>query len=213
MNLINSFFEYAVIPLIIINTIVYLFSVKNHHKNPAYTLFCIYLLCSLVINISVFTLAVFKERNLFLSHYYFILQFIILSLFYRTLFKKRQKLLVDLLLMLVILILTVQYIITPELYFKFNTTEVFITCTPIIVFSVIHLYNSLSKSSKYMYINIGVLVYLTISTLIFILGDYLSEISYEAGKNIWFINKVMYVFYLILIFTEWWKNFRTIKNK
>lgn len=213
MNIINSFFEYAVIPINIINTIVYLFSLKNIKKNNTYTLFCIYLLCALIINISVITLASFKEHNLFLSHYYFILQFILLSLFYRTLFEKHQKLLVDILLIMNTIILTIQYVLTPELYFKFNTTEVFITCAPIVIYSVIHLYNSLSKSSKFMYINIGILVYLTISTLIFILGDYLSEVSYEAGKNIWFFNKVMYVFYLILIFTEWWKNFRVIKNK
>ena len=64
-----------------------------------------------------------------------------------------------------------------------------------------------------MYINAGILIYLTTSTLIFILGDYLSGISNAAVKNIWFINAVLYVTYLVLIFIEWWKNFRVIKNK
>ena len=213
MNIINSFFEYSVIALIAINTFVYILRLKENKNKKTYKLFCLYLFCALIINICVFTLAAFKERNLFLSHYYFILQFVILSLFYRSLFTKPQKRLVDILLVLIITILGFQFAILPELYFKFNTTEVFMTSSPIIVYSVIHLYNSLSKPSKYMYINIGVLVYLTISTLIFILGDYLSEVSYEAGKNIWFINKVMYASYLILIFIEWWKNFKTIKNK
>lgn len=213
MNIINSFFEYSVIALIVINTFVYILRLKENKNKKTYKLFCLYLFCALIINICVFTLAAFKEHNLFLSHYYFILQFVILSLFYRSLFTKPQKRLVDVLLVLIITILGFQFAILPELYFKFNTTEVFMTSSPIIVYSVIHLYNSLSKSSKYMYINIGVLIYLTISTLIFILGDYLSEVSYEAGKNIWFINKVMYASYLILIFIEWWKNFKTIKNK
>lgn len=213
MNIINSFFEYSVIALIVINTFVYILRLKENKNKKTYKLFCLYLFCALIINICVFTLAAFKEHNLFLSHYYFILQFVILSLFYRSLFTKPQKRLVDVLLVLIITILGFQFAILPELYFKFNTTEVFMTSSPIIVYSVIHLYNSLSKSSKYMYINMGVLIYLTISTLIFILGDYLSEVSYEAGKNIWFINKVMYASYLILIFIEWWKNFKTIKNK
>jgi ABC-type transport system involved in cytochrome c biogenesis permease subunit len=84
-----------------------------------------------------------------------------------------------------------------------------------VVYSMIHLYNSLNESPKYMYINAGVLIYITTSTLIFILGDYLSgnSISSSSVDTIWFINKVLYVIYLALIFIEWWRNFRVIKNK
>ena len=212
MNIISSFFEYFGLALIIINTFLYLLSYKKHSKELTYKLFSLYLICSVIINIGVITLAAFREHNLFLSHYYFILQFIILSFFYRLLFETAQKRLVVFLLVLVLGILIILFTISPEIYFKFNTTEVFITCSPIIVYSVIHLYNSLSKPSKYMYINTGVLIYLTTSTLIFILGDYLSGSNTGAVNNIWFINKVLYVIYLLLIFTEWWKNFRTINK-
>jgi len=160
-----------------------------------------------------FILASYKEHNLFLSHYYFILQFIFLSLFNRTLFKNSQKKLVIVLLITVITVLAIQYLIWPEIYFKFNTTEVFITSVPIVVYSMIHLYNSLHNPPKYMYINAGVLIYITKSTLIFILGDYLSSSASGAVNNIWFINKILYVIYLLLILTEWWKNFRVIKIK
>ena len=65
-----------------------------------------------------------------------------------------------------------------------------------------------------MYINAGILIYITTSTLIFILGDYLSLFTKnQAIKNIWLINKVLYVIYMILILIEWKKNFRPVKSK
>jgi len=213
MNIIDSFFEYFGLALIIINTFLYIRSYKTYKNELTYRLFSLYLLCSVVINIGVFVLAAYKEHNLFLSHYYFILQFVILSLFYRELFNTVQKRMVNILFIPVLVTLCIQFAISPELYFKFNTNEVFITCFPIVIYSVIHLYNSLSKLSKYMYINAGILIYLTTSTLIFILGDYLSGSNSGAVNNIWFINKVLYTIYLLLIFIEWWKNYRLIKNK
>ena len=213
MKIINLLFEYLDILFIIINTLVYISSYKKFSHKITYKLFTLYLICSVIINIAVVTLASYKEHNLFLSHYYFILQFVILSFFYKALFNSVQKKLVNILLVIVLIIIVILFIINPEIYFKFNTTEVFITCFPIVVYSMIHLYNSLSKPPKYMYINAGILIYLTTSTLIFILGDYLSSSGSGAVGNIWLINKILYVIYLLLIFTEWWKNFRVIKNK
>ena len=213
MNILADIFRDLTMLLIIINVFVYALTYKKNRNTLTYNIFSLYLLYSIMINMAVITLAFFKENNLFLSHYYFILQFIILSLFYKTLLKKNQQRFVTFFFIPVITILTIQYATSPELYFKFNTTEVFITCFPIIVYSMIHLYNSLNKPPKYMYINIGVLIYLTTSTLIFILGDYLTSSGNRFANNIWLINKVLYVVYLLLIFTEWWKNFRVIKNK
>jgi hypothetical protein len=213
MEILDTFLENLVIVMIIVNTFLFIYSYKKHSKSLPYRLICLYLTCSLIINLSVFILAMQRVNNLYFSHYYFILQFVILSLFYRALLKKNQKKIVSILLILVTSILFIQYIIWPKLYFKFNTTEVFITSFPIVMYSVIHLYNSLSKSLKYMYINAGILIYITTSTLIFILGDYLSVIDSKASSDIWFINEILYIIYLALIFTEWWKNFRTVKNK
>ena len=189
MEIIDSFFEYSIIALIVINTSLFVSSYNRNRKSPSYKLLFLHLFCALIINLSVFILAKFNINNLYFSHYYFISQFVILSLFYRSQFKKAQKLIVLILLVVVLIILAIQYSIWPELYFKFNTIEVFITSFPIIVYSVIYLFNSLSKSSKYMYINTGVLIYITTSTLIFILGDYLSSIINSKGVgNIWLIK-------------------------
>ena len=214
MKIIDAFSVYSLILIAVVNTFVFLYSYKKYGKSASYKLICLYLICKLIIDLSVLILASQRSNNLYLSHYYFISQFVILSLFYRTLFETVQKKIVTTLLILVLGTLCIQYMIWPELYFKFNTTEVFITCFPLVMYSVVHLYNSLSKSAKYMYINAGVLIYITTSTLIFILGDYLSSFIISSVDNyIWLINQILYLIYLVLIFTEWWKNFRTVKNK
>ncbi len=213
METLDEFLKYLGLLLNVVTATLFIYSYKKNHRNLSFRLFSIYLIMSLIVNLSVFILAQFKIHNLYFSHYYFILQFILLSLFYRTLFSKNQRRIVLIVLGVVLCLLVIQYALWPELYFKFNTTEIFLTCFPIVVYSMIHLYNSLNNSPKYMYINAGILIYLTTSTLIFILGDYLSGISNAAVKNIWFINAVLYVTYLVLIFIEWWKNFRVIKNK
>ncbi|WP_296316254.1 hypothetical protein [Winogradskyella sp. UBA3174] len=211
--MLHDFFDYLCVVLIIVNAALFIYSYKENRRNLSYRLFCMYLIISVVINLFVIILGSYKINNLYFSHYYFILQFILLSLFYRTLFIKNQKQIVSAVLVTVVGILSIQYAYSPELYFKFNTTEVFLTCFPIVVYAMIHLYNSLNKSPKYLYINAGILIYLATSTLIFILGDYLSGSNTGAVNNIWLINKVLYATYLALILTEWWKNFRLIKNK
>ncbi len=214
MNMIDEFFGYLGILLIILNSFLFLYSYKKYGRNLSYKFFSFYLICALIVNLVVFILAKYSINNLFLSHYYFISQFILISLFYKSLFNKNQGDIVSVVFLIVISILGFQYIIWPELYFKFNTTEVFLTSFPLVVYSIVHLYNSLNKPGKFIYINAGILIYLSTSTLIFILGDYLSSISNsKAVNNIWFINKVLYVIYLLLILTEWWKNYRLVKNK
>ena len=62
-----------------------------------------------------------------------------------------------------------------------------------------------------MYINAGVLIYLASSTLIFILGNLINVVDRPLQTNIWFINKILYVGYLILILIEW-RNLLKTKN-
>lgn len=64
-----------------------------------------------------------------------------------------------------------------------------------------------------MYINAGILIYLTTSTLIYILGNYLASYKSDLITHIWFLNKVLYVIYMSLILIEWKTNILPLKNK
>ncbi len=211
--MLDDFLGYLGIVLLVINTCLYIKSYSNIKDTVALKYFNWYLLLICIIQIIVLILAYNKIDNLYLSHFYFILQFIFLSLFYKELFEKNQIKWIYIAFIIVFISLIIQYSLKPQLFYKFNIFEVFITSFPLIVYSIVHLYNSLSKKGQFIYINAGVLMYITISTLIFILGDYLSNYSNESISNIWFLNKVFYVGYLVLILIEWKKNILPLKSK
>jgi len=179
----------------------------------SFKFFTTYLVAILLIMIYSASLAREKLPNLHLSHFYFGFQFILLSLFYKELFVSRlQKKLINIALIIVPVVLMIQYGIKPNLFYSFNTLEVFICSFPLVIYSIIHLFNSLTRNRGFLFVNIGILIYISSSTLIFILSDFTTSIDSSIAKNIWFVNKILYVVYLLLILTEWYKNYRRVKK-
>ncbi len=213
MEQFDNFMHFTGLFLIVLNAVLYIWSYIFNKKNIALFYLAIYLcICAIVMVVTAY-LAHYSKANLHYSHIYFILQFVFLTLFYKTLFSKIQRKIVVFILYFVLLVLLIQYINNPSLIKQFNLFEIFITSFPIIIYSIIHLYNSLSKEGEYMIINSGILVYITTSTLIFFLGNYLSGNHGNTITKIWLINKVLYVLYLVLILIEWKKTFLPVTNK
>lgn len=195
---------------LLINTMLY---VKAYKKSVSLNIFTLYLCVTLVIQLSFNYLFFQKINNLYLSHYYFIFQFILLSLFYRKLFKTAQlKRIVEIIFATVIIILTTQYINKPQIYFEFNLLEIVLTSLSIVTFSVIYFYQSLTEKMEFMYLNYGVFIYLLSSTLIFCSGNFVSSIEVLIGRILWFINSVLFIVYQILIFIQWYKTLRSKRN-
>ncbi|AXG71541.1 hypothetical protein KORDIASMS9_03798 [Kordia sp. SMS9] len=162
-----------------------------------------------IIQVATFWLWYNSVNNLHLTHYYLSIQFILLSLFYYSLFiNKRQKLLVAIILILVVGILIVQSYFMPELLYRFNLTEILLTSLTIVFYSIIHFYNSLSETKKFTYINSGIFIYVLSSTLIFCSGNIMTELDPSINHLVWFMNVVLYLVYQILISVEWFRNFR-----
>ncbi|EDP95986.1 hypothetical protein U8527_13845 [Kordia algicida OT-1] len=190
-----------------INTILFLIVFFRNEK--AYKIFTGYLFLMSIVQF--FTYYLWKEGvyNLHLAHYYLTTQFIILSLFYYTLFKnKTQKWLVISVLIIIVIILIIQSYILPELLYRFNLLEIVLTSLPIVFFSVIQFYNSLSEKRKFMYVNSGIFIYILTSTLIFCSGNIVNDITTEFRTLLWFMNVILYLVYQLLISAEWFLNFR-----
>lgn len=205
MDVINDFFEYSSISLIFINACLYIWSYSKSKNTIALKYFTVYLIINFSVTFVSSIMAAKQINNLYLSHYYFIGQFIFLSLFYKNLFLPRQKKLVTFFLFSILFVVILNYIRNPDLYYKFNLLEIFLTSFPLVVYSIVHLFNSLTRKGEFMFINAGILVYITISTLIFILGDLLTTFENNSIASIWLINKVLYFVYLVLILVEWKK--------
>lgn len=171
---------------------------------------CIYFIVDTVSRVFVFN----NWKNHIVSHFYFIPQFILLSLFYKSLFNSIQKKIVTFFILLVLSILTIQYIINPKLFTQLNNFEITLTCCVLVVFPIIHLFNSLTKKGRFMYINAGVLFYISFSTLFFIL---LKLIAFNEDLETLYrplatINEIFIVLYMIAFLIEYRKNI-WIQNK
>lgn len=177
----------------------------------AFKVICYYHLSILIIQLWASYLGHYKKPNLFLSHYYFVGQFLFLSFFYKNIFKNDiKKNLVKLFLVLIPIFIIINYIIKPEEYFRFNLIEVIITSLPIIFYAFLYFLDTLDFTKKYIYFNSGVFIYLISSIFLFAVGNFITEaqVAKKFKSYVWIINNILYVIYQILIFIEWYKNFR-----
>lgn len=166
-----------------------------------FKLFGLYSVAMLTVQIAALVMVKMHISNLFLSHFYFGLQFLILSFFYYYLLKEKlQKNIIILLLILCSSLLIVQYVLDWSLFFKFSLFEIFITSLPLIIYATFHLYNLLNEKKEFYYINIGLLIYIFGSTVVFLTANLLisldSKVAFEAIYN---LNVYLYVIYQLFI--------------
>ena len=155
----------------------------------------------LVIQLMALFMSTMNMHNLFLSHFYFIIQFVMLSFFFMNiLIEKFQKKIIAINLFLCSIFLLIQYAIDWRSFFRFNTFEIFITSLPLIVYATFHLYNLLNEKKEYYYTTIGILLYLFGSTVVFLTSNLLMTFHSEwSFKAIFDLNIYLYVVYQLLI--------------
>lgn len=204
MNQILAYIGYFIL---LVNFILFVRNYSNQSK--AYKVFTFYL--GLIVGIQIFSEILIQQKtnNLFLSHFYFVGQFILLSFFYFALLGKVQvqRKIIKGGLVVGMLILAVQYYSDPSLFFKFNLVEIFITSFVLIIFSTFHFYNLLNEKKEFYYINIGILMYLFGSTVLFFVGNLMASLSPVINKIPWIMNSVLYIIYQIFISIEWYKSY------
>ena len=173
-------------------------------NGKAYKIFTIYSGIIFIIQILANILNHFSINNLYLSHFYFIIQFVFLSGFYREiLIEKAQKTTVKIGLVLGLLALAIQYAIQPGLFFKFNLFEIFLTSFLIIIYATFHFYNLLNDRKEFYYLNMGILIYLFGSTALFLAGNLIASLSSRQNTLTWTCNAFLYIIYQLFIFAEW----------
>lgn len=201
-------FTYIGYTILIVNVIIYFSNYKN--KSITFKLLSLYLCFSLIIQLFTEYLANHKRNNLFLFHYFNIIQFILLSGFFYFFFK--TKMLKKVIIYVSFLaFVTLPFIITKseDYYNSFNVLEIIIFNFPIIVYSFIFLVKKLdSRNKEFIYFNAGLFVYLTCSALLFSGGN----LNSETRILLWRFNQFLYIVYQTLILIDWYKNFRGIKN-
>ncbi|MDM1556192.1 hypothetical protein PYS58_06085 [Chryseobacterium indologenes] len=188
--------------ILLINLAVY--CIGFFRSGRAYTFFISYLAWILICEIVFYVLNYKRINNLFFSHYYLIVQFLLLGLFFHEILtEKYQKKIARFLLVSIPSVLIVQYIIDPEKYYVFNLFEIFVTSYSLIILALFHLYNILDAEKKYNYISLGLLLYLISSTVIFLSGNLYTVMNTNLHREIWVFNVVMFIVYQLFIFAEY----------
>ncbi|HIB48522.1 MAG TPA: hypothetical protein EYO35_09475 [Flavobacteriaceae bacterium] len=146
-------------------------------------------------------------NNIFLFHYYFIGQFIFLSLFFKELMQKKWVLYI---LVLVLIGLGTNYAIYPEIFNEYHTIGVSITQSIIVVYALIYYYQSLTGRNLFLLVNTGILLYFMTSILFFASGNLIIDLNLpkETQRYISIVNQFLYFIFLVLIFIEWYRSYR-----
>lgn len=162
-------------------------------------LFCVELFCNIIGFL-------YPGANFFLSHYYFIFQFITLNLFfYKCFSNKILKRIAVTVFIFVLLFLSIQYYRTPSLYWKFNLIEIAITSIPLLFYALYFIISNLKNTKHdYSYFCNGLAIYLASSASVFLSGNSDSVIFTEPFiLDFWFFNSLFYILYQFLIYKEW----------
>lgn len=192
-----------------LNVLLYFIGFSSNGK--AYKIFTIYLFVMLLIQVIVSYLQSKALNNLYLSHYYFLLQLILLSLFFRSLdFTKRQKKIMFYGNIFAFVTITVQYLFHPKLYFELNLLEIFISSFLVIIYATFHLYNLLTQKKVFYFCTLGMLLYLFGSTIIFLTGNLSIAYKLRFVFSIWILNAALYLIYQWFILFEWVRNYAKI---
>lgn len=209
MQIFVSLVEKLWLYFIVFNVLVYLYSSFKNKTIKSLNFLTLYLSLICINQLISARLSNLGENNLFLFHVYLIIQFVCLSFFYKSLFNTKQKKLVNVLLVLVMVISLCYYLIWPEDFAYFNLPEILITTIPILAYIMIHFYNSLTSKGDYLLISGGLLVYLSISSIVFLLYALLADdidnkiLGDETTRNVADINLLSYFLLQIVIFLEW----------
>ena len=188
-----------------INVLVYFKSYRKK-KDVAFKIFFVYLIGSIILQFYASYLKYFKIHNLFISHYFFIGKFILLSLFFKQILEQKIiKKIISVVLAFVLVAVTLNIVFFPYIYLSFNLFEIMVTVSPIIVYCLLFFMQKIESSdTKYIYIVSGMFLYFLCSLLLFAVGN----IEAEIKMIIWYSNAVLYLVYQLLIFIEWYKHFR-----
>ncbi|WP_294824104.1 hypothetical protein [uncultured Flavobacterium sp.] len=178
--------------------------IKGFTRNgKAFQLFCLYIAAMFVIQAVTEILRLRNMENLWVSHFYFIVQFILLSLFYRELLPAMsQKKMISGMLGVIPAAIACSFIADPALLHKFNLFEIGITSCSVIFYNILYFKELLSKKKAFFLINTGLLIYLLGSTLLFLAGNYMASLSSGINTWIWLVNALLYILYQFSVLAE-----------
>ena len=151
----------------------------------------------------------FRIYNHFFINIIFLVQFGFLSLFYSYSFEnKKWRNVVESILIIVVSYLLIKYLLFPDSFFVFHYQDIYITIFPIIVYSVMYLYNEYNSQQELYWANFAIL---TLKTILFfcyltwplssiqIDYDYMNEFNDVVSDLAGHSYDVVYIVYSVIL--------------
>jgi len=211
MSLLDIFSDSSTI-LLLLNAILYAKYILS--KDLTYKYFAIYLIL-MAVNQSFVTIFFELEiDNTFLANTFMIAQFILLSLFYYAIFEmQNRRKYILIILIIVSIILGVQYIWTPNLFFNYNTIGIIATSSILISYAITYFFYYIGdKELKLYLVNSGILIYLLGTILIFSIANVGLKIARDIEVALWILNAFIYLVFQVIITTQWFVDRKRKKN-
>lgn len=195
---------WSYLTLLGLNTLLFSFQWRSGSRQGK--IVSLYLWSMLLIQLASYLVAIRTQNNLYLSHLFFCTQFVLLGLFYyRVLRQAAQRRFIVYYLSVAGLLLAGQYALYPQLLFRYNLLEVFLTNYFLVFCSLMYQYNSLSRmqSDGFSVFNWAVLVYSTLSLSFFLFGNVMAEIEIDISILAWLINNSILVLFHLAVLLQW----------
>ncbi|AXG74390.1 hypothetical protein DVK85_09155 [Flavobacterium arcticum] len=194
--------------ILCINIIIYFIGFAKNNK--AYKIFVYYLVAIAIIQGVMEFYAHKGYNNHFLSNYYLLSRFVLLSLFFYYAFSTIQNKIsqfVKFTSITIIIGLVVQYSLYPEQYYQFNSLGFLITAAVLVLYAVFYLYEMLSKKLPFYYTIMGIFLYMLSSAVIFASATSIVSFNDKINIYIWKLNAFLFIVYQLLILWEWRRTF------
>lgn len=212
MSLLDTFSDSSTV-LLVINSILYSKHVTS--KSLVYRYFSIYLILMAINQLANTILFEFEIHNIFLSNTYLIVQFFMLSLFYYEMFRvKQQRKYILIVMSVLLIILGVQYIWTPDLFWQYNPFGVITTSSVLIFYSIIYFFYHISDKQLRLYlVNSGILIYLLGTILLFSIAKVGLKLDPDIEIALWILNAIIFLVFQVIITAQWFVDRKKEKNK
>lgn len=201
--------------LLIITAIIFLFlnamlyssKIKDDHSGIA-KIMSIYLWAMLCIEIISEILLFLTNYTLFISHIYFYSQFILIGIFYHQICEQSvQRMFIRWYFAGTASLLILQYFISPEISYRYNLLEVFLTNYLLVICSLMYIYNTTPENRTFSFLNLGFLTYGISGGTIFLFGNILSFVYFEMSHLFYMIHLVTLFFLYVMQLLQWIKLF------
>jgi hypothetical protein len=189
--------------LLIVAFFLFLYTIKN--KNKSYKILVCYLGVISCTELSARIALNFTDNNYFVVHIDTIAQFIILSLFFLSIFKNKvQRNVVKIFVLSLPIFYVLRFIDNPKILLRTDLFETFSSFMLLTIYSAMHLYNLLNKKKEYYYFSIGLMTFLLGSMIIALTMNIMIALNdYHLYSRIVLVNNFLYLLFQVFVIIEW----------